>query len=602
MTARAARLAALVVIALLGGAIVLWPDAGPTGPARPGDEIEPVATGERDHAPPTPIEVGTPERIAAATNGAFRGRVTDLLGQGLVGARVQRIDGEHVVAETACGGDGAFLLGGVPAGRWSLRALADGFAPAQRGDLDAGLAGDRVLDVGDLPLRPATAYRGRVLARGVALAGAKVVVRTELRAEDTTAPLVRTVDTADDGWFFVADAAPPPVFVEALATGHRPQQQRIVDATAELRFDLQPFPIVHGRVVSAATSAPLPSAHVLLLELQPGQELPATPLPDFDPLPPHRVGSDGTFTRAFQRTPWALAARAEGHVAQLLGPFTHADAARDHTIVMQPGASLRCRVTGVPANELVQFDLRRDVTSAPLVRHSAPAQGSLLLPPVPPGRWLLRVDGEHAARHEQWLDLATATVHDVDVVLHEGTRLRGHLRGGPTTGRHVVCQHDDGTQRTGSIDGDGAFAVRGLFAGRWRVLVIERSDDFVGQRRNLLMHRCAGTPLEVAAGETERSLDPIAPEAAFGRVRVVVVDPTVDRIRLLGAPVDPTGRPCRVPPGLLESGLRDEARAFWLDPVLPGAWRLQVLAGERLVHQQEIVVPAGAWTGFTVPQ
>lgn len=618
MSRRAAIVAALAAAAVLG-LLLAWPwqPTTPIAPTAPATAKQPTAGEVAPTPAPLPTEppssssssaahapVGAPERIAAVTAFAFRGRITDLQGRGLVGARVLRIDGDAIVGETTSGGDGVFLLGGAPAGPWSLRALADGFAPAQRGDLDASGADDGVLDVGDLPLRPATAYRGRVLGNGKPLAGARVVLRTELRANDTMVPLMRTLTTDADGWFFVADAAPPPLHVQALADAHRPESQRVSDAVPELRFDLLPLPIVRGRVVSATTGAPLPHAHVLLIELPPGVEsLPSEPMPDFEVLPAHRVRDDGTFARELTRTPWALAVKAEGHVAQLLGPFTNDDIAREHAIALQVGAMVRCRVTGAPAGTSVQVELRRGPTGAPTVQQQGqgPAAAVLQLPPVLAGRWLLRVDGTCAARHEQWLDLTTAAVHDVEVALREGTRLRGRLLGAKAE-HDIVCQHDDGTQRSGTVDADGTFAVRGLFAGRWRVLAIDRGEGHLVQRRNHLMFACGGTTLEVTATDDERTADAVAPAAAFGRVRVTTRDLSADRIRVQRLDPQPLAAPRRLPPGLLESGQRDESGAFVLDPVLPGAWRLLLLAGERILHQQEVQVTAGVCTEVTTPQ
>jgi hypothetical protein len=416
VNARAAVVAALAAAAAL--ALLVWSPWARTAPAAP---LTPPAAADPGARPSTEHQatVGPPERIAAATTFAFRGRVTDQHGRGLAGARVQRIDGEAIVGETLCGGDGAFLLAGAPAGRWSLRALADGFAPAQRGDLDASVADDGMLDVGALPLRPATTYRGRVQSAGTALAGARVVLRTELRADDTMVPLVRTLTTDDDGWFFVADAPPPPVHVEAAADGHRPQRLHVTNASDELRFDLEPVPIVRGRVVSATTGAPLPQAHVLLVELQPGMELPVAPLPDFAPLQRHRVRDDGTFARELGRSPFALAVTEVGHVAQLLGPFTHDPAAREHTIAMQPGAIVRCRATGAPENSRLVAELRREATTPPVALRTAIAPEPLLLPPVPPGRWLLRVVGPDSLHGEQWLELGTATASEVELHLQK---------------------------------------------------------------------------------------------------------------------------------------------------------------------------------------
>lgn len=559
------------------------------GPAREPEPIAPVAT-------------NAPELLAPPV-GAFTGRVTDAFGTALPGARVQRIDGDRVVGEVRCGGDGTFMLGGVPPGRSSLRALADGFAPGQRGDLDAMTDDGRAVDVGALALLPATPYRGRVRSGSRAIAGARVRLHPDLQTTGATVPLVRETATDADGWFFVEDAPPPPVLVQALADGHvRTAAQRFERADGDLELELAAAATVTGQVVDAVDGAPLPNAYVHLIEPAPEPLATSAALPNFARLPGDRVDADGRFVRPRTQSSWALAVVADGHVGAVFGPFDDDAPERPHQLAMPRGAELQWQVDGVAPETNVLVTVCADATSRqdPLAHYFGPAAG-ITLPPVPPGRWLLTVDSETNAPTERWLELATPGRHRLAITLPAGTTLRAQVLGGDGQPLAVLATRDEpGLPRTAEVAGDGSVALQGLGPGRWRLVVLDRGTDWYAQCRRWLAVDLGGTPIDLAADVTPPTVELQAPARAFGSVQLRTNEATIDRIAL-EAPPDAPPALGKVRDVLRRTDLRDVDGTFRLDPVLPDRWLLRAYAGTRLVHERAIEVKAGAPTIVALP-
>lgn len=450
---------------------------------------------------PEPIapEVANAPELLAPPLGAFTGRVTDAFGTALPGARVQRIDGDRVVDEVRCGGDGTFVLGGVPPGRCSLRALADGCAPGQRGDLDAMDDHGRATDVGALVLLPATPYRGLVRSSGHALASARVRVHPDLQAAGPTVPLVREAITDADGWFFVPDAPPPPVLVQALADGYvRTAAQRFERSDADLEFELIAAATVTGQVVDAVDGSPLPNAYVHLIEPAPVPLPTRAALPDFARLPGDRVDAAGRFVRPRTQSSWALAVVADGHVGTVFGPFDDDAPERPHRLALPRGAEVQCQLDGVASESKVLVTLCADAASRqdPLAHYFGPAAG-ITLPPVPPGRWLLTVDSETNAPTERWLELAAPGRHHLAISLPAGTTVRAQVRGSDDRPLAVLATRDEpGLPRTAEVATDGSVTLQGLGPGRWRLVVLDRGTDWYAQCRRWLAIDLGGTTLD----------------------------------------------------------------------------------------------------------
>ncbi|MBL8734813.1 MAG: carboxypeptidase regulatory-like domain-containing protein [Planctomycetes bacterium] len=552
--------------------------------------------------PLAPVATNTPELLAPPV-GAFTGRVTDALGTAVPSARVQRIDGDRVVAEVRCGGDGTFVLGGVPPGRCSLRALADGFAPGQRGDLDATDDAGRAIDVGALVLLPATPYRGVVRSGGRALAGARVRVHPELQTAGATVPLVRETTSDADGWFFVPDAPPPPVLVQALAEGHvRTAAQRFERADADLELELVAAATVTGQVVDAVDGAPLPNAYVHLIEPAPEPLATRAALPDFARLPGDRVDTDGRFVRPRTQSSWALAVVADGHVGTVFGPFDDRTRERPHRLALPRGAELQWQVDGVAPETQVLVTLCADAASRqdPLAHYFGPAAG-ITLPPVPPGRWLLTVDSETNAPTERWLDLATPGRHHLAISLPAGTTLRAQVVGSDGQPLAVLATRDEpGLPRTAEVTADGSVALQGLGPGRWRLVVLDRGTDWYAQCRRWLAVDLGGTSIDLAGDGTPPTIELQAPARAFGSLQLRTNEPAIDRIALEAPPGAPPAFG-KVRDALRRTDLRDTDGTFRLDPVLPGRWLLRAYAGPRLVHERTIEVEAGAPTVVALP-
>lgn len=559
------------------------------GPAREPESIAPAATNA-----PEPLDPPV---------GAFTGRVTDAFGNALPGARVQRIDGDRVVDEVRCGGDGAFVLGSVPPGRCSLRALADGCAPGQCGDLDATTDDGRAIDVGALVLLPATPYRGVVRSGSRALAGARVRVHPELQTAGATVPLVREATTDAEGWFFVEDAPPPPVLVQALADGFvRGQAQRLERSDADLELELVAAATVTGQVVDAVDGTPLANAYVHLIEPAPEPRATRAALPDFARLPSDRVDAEGRFVRTRGQQSWSLAVVADGHVGTVFGPFDDRSPERPHRLALPRGVELQCRLDGVAPGTQVLVTLCADEASRqnPLAHYFGPA-ADLELPPVPPGRWLLTIDSETNAPTERWLELAAPGRHRCTMTLPEGTTLRALVRGGDGQPLAVLATRDEpGLPRTAEVAADGNVALPGLGPGRWRLVVLDRGTDWYAQCRRWLAVDLGGTPIDLATDVAPPTIELQAPARAFGSVQLRTNGATIDRLALEPPPDAPPALG-KVRDVLRRTDLHDVDGTFRLDPVLPGRWLLRAYAGARLVHERTIEVAAGAPTVVTLP-
>ncbi len=582
--------AAAVGAALLVAGLVLawaWPRAlPPASPTLPAADAAPTpgvaeATAAADQAARSEV---SPAR------GAFRGRVVTAARAPIAGAEVGIVDGGMPNATSAA--DGTFLIAGAGDARQSLRFSAPGFATAQLADQT--VRGVEIVELGEIVLREIATYRGRVYSQGRGLAGAEIAFRPVLDPGFDAVPLVQRVTSGADGWFY-CDAAPsPPVLVTPRAPDHRQVAAlRLESAAAELRFDLEPLPVVRGRVLDAATGLPLAAAHVLALDWNREWTLPAMP-PHFVPTPRSAVAADGRFERRVGAADCLLLAAADGYRAVALGPFAGRDAA-EHTVVLQRGAVVVCTATwrGERVRALAELFADDGTTHPPTASAQVEIAAPARLPAVAWGRWLLRVQADGAAWHEQWLDLREAGEHVVDVVLQDGARLVGRCRDGVVGGRQVECRHASGRVLRGPVFGDGTFAVAGLHAGRWAAAILDPFADAVAQRATQLSLELGEAVVDVRPGDGDVQLELDAPLRHFGSVAIAARGVAVGTRFELRRDGDPEPRAFDV------ATLAADGTAT-IAPVPPGTWQLVMLAAGAPVLPRTVVVQAGVVTDVEV--
>src|SRR5215204_2718577 len=74
--------------------------------------------------------------VAHQTRGTLRGLITDELGAVIVGANVTLTDATGVQKKTTTNGDGAYTFAGVAPGKYTLQAVAPGFAPSDSKEVE----------------------------------------------------------------------------------------------------------------------------------------------------------------------------------------------------------------------------------------------------------------------------------------------------------------------------------------------------------------------------------------------------------------------------------------------------------------------------------
>src|SRR5918995_6110234 len=73
---------------------------------------------------------------AQQTRGTLRGLITDELGAAIVGANVTLTDASGVEKKTTTNGEGVYTLAGLAPGKYSLQAVAPGFALSETKEVE----------------------------------------------------------------------------------------------------------------------------------------------------------------------------------------------------------------------------------------------------------------------------------------------------------------------------------------------------------------------------------------------------------------------------------------------------------------------------------
>lgn len=305
--------AAAVVCALAAIAVALAPSVrapgpqdGAHGPARAGGA-------EADGADRAP-EHGS-ERLS--------GRVVDPQGHGIAEATLEAVREDvpdDVPRRARTDREGGFEIADLPAGRWTVRASAAGFGESAA-----------VRDVpGDAPLELALARVARIAGQVMGSDGAPVSDAEIVLAGSGVWP-ARTMRSGEDGRF-VLDEVPPGVYevrAHSSAGAAPPRRGLTLEAggRAYLTFHLEAGATMVGRVLDAATDAPIEGAQIVVAE----GELAIAPRA-------LRSGSDGSFRVAgLASGDHRVTVHAEGYVPVVSASWSPGEPLR---VAMEPGAVL----------------------------------------------------------------------------------------------------------------------------------------------------------------------------------------------------------------------------------------------------------------------
>jgi hypothetical protein len=564
---------------------------------------------ERVLPPGAPVPVDAPETTSPSTStpvertpavmgrGSIAGHVRDARGQAIAGATVRLVVNEPVAGMPSARSDAAghFQLLGLPIDRVAVLAEAPGYCPSQLGDLDLEAAPDHHLVIDNLALDLAIPYRGQVRSLGRGLEGVSLRLAAGLRDPTAGQPLVQRAETDAEGWFLFDSAPPPPcTLVVERAAGHRQHPPLQVASAAEPLFlDLVPIPRLHGRVLDSQTGAPLPQARIRVIPIREALVGPLTqgPETDFDPTVGTAPWADGSFLVELEDSPqFALAVTERSHCATVLGPFSTDSPPAEQMVLMTRGVRTQGRITwrGDPIGGFAVL-FAADGSGPPIAVALFGFDGELQMPPAPPGNWLLQVTPNHGARLEQALTLALPGPKVVNLVIADGTRLTGTVRGAAAEDPlEILCQHSSGLLLRTFVRDDGTFAVDYLCPGQWRAYAAPRTWN--GSRHSFVpLLELLDDPGFVVdqSPALQRDLIPANQLLATlaGRAPANSTNSVVELI-----PSNATQR--QVPHQLLWA-MVDTGGMFRLPHVLPGEWLVQWTPPGKPAQTKTITAIAG---------
>ena len=584
---------ALVAIAA-ATALALWAVRGdeqrPPAQPSPDDTVRaaPSAHTAEARIERTPVVMG---------RGSIAGTVLDARGHAIPGATVRLVIGEPLAGmpSTHCDSAGRFQLLSLPIDRVAVLAEAPGYCPSQLGDLNLEAAPDNHLEVGNLGLDLAVTYRGQVRSQGRGVAGVRIRLFAELRQPGKPQPLVQRTVTDAEGWFLFDLAPPTPcvLFVERAAGYRAFGPLKVASAVEPLFLDLVPMPRIHGRVLDSQTAAPLPQARVRVIPLIEELVGPLVAGPDtqFDATIGTAPGVDGSFTLELSDTAqFALAVTELSHCTVLLGPFATDPPPSEQVVLMQPGVRTQGMLTwhNDPISGTVAL-FGADCSEAPIAIATVGFDGELQLPSAPPGTWLLRVDPGHGARFEQTLTLELPGPKVVNIVIADGTRLTGTVRGtSPGDPLEILCMHSSGQLLRTFVRDDGTFALEHLGPGQWRAYAPNRA--WAGSLDSFLPLLELLDDPGFVVGQTpamQRDLVPTSQllSALTGKAPTNSTNSVVELI-----PSNATQS--KVPHHLLWTMVNSNG-VFALPHVLPGEWEVQWTPPGELPRTKTITAIAG---------
>ncbi len=397
-------------------------------------------------------------------------------------------------ARTTSGDGGRFTLRDVRAGKAQLFATLEGFA-AHDVEFDSRLQRGALAIV----LRKGGSLRGRTLdEHGAPLAGINVTLRSRDSYLDSRA-------TSDaDGRFELANVPEQQgLEVECYGAGRVRTNVRVAHDAREVKVVLQPAAGLCGRVVDAATGAPVARFRVRLIEpaLQPGDESMTGYGASWSVGGREFSGSDGRWSMAGEELAAGMvtgieitaAGYAPGRIARAVAVLAPEEQPLE--IALAPPAHLEGRVldarNGAP---IADASLRVVLVSGPeqrAVDESAKrtlsnARGEFALRELSSDAIWLVVDAAGYARRIAGPFEPTQASAQLSIELIRGATLRGVLldsAGAPLAGQTVnVTSHE---RRTGerrdwdlATDASGRFELAQLSAGTYEIARRLQRDQF----------------------------------------------------------------------------------------------------------------------------
>lgn len=353
-------------------------------------------------------------------------------------------------------------------------------------------------------------------------------------------------------------------------------------------------PLLRGRVLDAATDAPVRAFVVALMPLEEGEPTPfaATPPPGSAPF----SSADGAFE---------LAAPAHGAHALLVfaergAPWGERidlppDAVVEREVRVASGIRVRGRVRDARGDLVVEASVRLASQDGPQAAETTGIDGSFAMPTLPAGDYELLVMPQAAPFLLQPAARLRADEPEPfwELTLPEPAALSGSVTPWTEGGvAEVVVQHEAGPVRRVAVDrATGAFLLRDLSPGRC-VVHVERSEPTWKNRvARALASEADPVVVQLVAGATTqvRAFDAV-PSLARVRGRVLGLrqdEPVVVRAFCESRPLPHAYE------GLLRASPQLDG-SFEIEGLVAGRWRVQAMRGDDVLAWQGIELAVAA--------
>jgi protocatechuate 3,4-dioxygenase beta subunit len=416
-----------------------------------------------------PITLPAKEPVTVVLRPAARvsGTVVNEDGAPVSGASLLLTDGNRVAGAATSDAGGRFAIEGVEPATLALTALAPGFLPSVRSDLDVPQGGE--LAGLEVILERGAALEGTVTApSGEPAPGARITV-TESGASGSFAGLGLSQAAADeDGRYRLEGVAEGERSIRVEWNGLPPAARSVEVRAGTNRLDIQleGGAAVSGRVVTSS-GEPVEAA-----------ELRLSPLEETGGAPPSAISApDGSFRfAAVSPGRYRLHGARPGYAGPPRDVEVAGDPISDLELRLDRGGALSGKVHGLLPSELSRVEVRASSPLSPRDQVSLPGpDGAWRLEDLGPGVWSVaaRIQGtSRAARASVMIEPGKEAVLDLD--LGRGFLLSGQVQhdGEPVSQAVVILEDGTSTGGTGLTGLDGRFRIEGLSAGAYSIHIV----------------------------------------------------------------------------------------------------------------------------------